>query len=109
MILELLILTWLIHKATAWLTDRIMEQNRKKREILWPDYESSELQMLCFRDDLAKKAREMEEDQKTTEADWLEILPLCQYANRWYAEVYPERNLNNARRLENFIKSKLDP
>jgi hypothetical protein len=101
MIFVLFLLSWIFYKIGV----HIMDGVEKKREILWPDYEDKALQILCFRADLDNLIWKMEDDPFTSDTDWERLLPICQYADEWYAKTYPAKNFH---RKVDLVRSLMD-
>lgn len=81
-----LFLAWLLSKLTTYVANRV----EKKKEILWPDYETQARQSMDFYLVLGKKILRMRKNSSTSRADWMDILPVCRYADEWFRRTHPD-------------------
>lgn len=66
-----------------------MEARERKKEILWPVYESHSRQASDFHYLLYDKIMEMDENLFTTESDWRAMLEICEYSDEWFRRACP--------------------
>lgn len=79
---------------------------QKKKEVLWPVYESERVQAMCMHDDLLDLIRQMHDNPFVMDRDWRSLLPVCRYSDEWYARTWP--NLKSFK-LESCVREILDP
>ena len=95
------LLMWILYKIST----HIMEIIQKRREILWPDYEDKAWQAQLFHWSIWNKIKEMEKDPFTSEADWRKLLPVCRFADEWFAQTHPHVDFL---KKENMVRSLMD-
>ncbi len=86
-ILALVLVAVMMKPIIEMFLDRFMDQ----REILWPEHASSASQAFQFHCDLWYKIHTMNDDPFVSDADWQKLLPICQYADEWYARTHPNQ------------------
>ena len=57
--------------------------------LFWFEHKSQIELVLEFHYLLARKIEIMEADDFTTDSDWRNLLPICEYADNWYKELNP--------------------
>ena len=81
---------------------RTLRRCKDRHKLLWVEYENESLQATYFHCDLSDKIREMLDNPFTMESDWRAILPVCRYADEWFARTHPY--IKNFARREDWVR-----
>lgn len=92
---------WLLGKLATHIANRV----EKRKEILWPDYETQARQSMDFYLVLGKKILRMRINPSISRADWLEFMPVCLYADEWFRRTHPDEKCLISR--ENLVWSSI--
>jgi hypothetical protein len=89
MIFFLLALSAALGELVNEVVFRMNQKAERSKEILWYENENEIMRATYFHNILTSKIHEMEFDLSTPIADWLELLPVCQYSDNLFLKTHP--------------------
>ncbi len=98
-------MNFLLFAGLAFLVKKAIDIRMNKKKPLCSD--PPWLQATFFHQELDKKITQMHSDKKTTHSDWQELLPVCEYADKWSRATHPHIKdiAGKAARVKEIMKS----